>query len=114
MANDRSFTAYVKDKFYNDIYPAVEKYVEQNWKGLDLRLRNVHTVGGAAMSDMEIKFVWVGNLPGLKIEFDVVVDAEIEVAEGDCHYNDYYICNQWFAVRCAGDLACDLDDVFVN
>ncbi len=110
MTSGRSFTAYVKNKFNNDIYPAVEEYVEQNWKGLDLRLRNVHTVGGVAMSDMEIKFVWVGDLPGLKIEFDVVVDAEIEVTEGDYHYDDYDICNQWLTVRCAGDLACDLDD----
>ena len=48
--------------------------------------------------------------PGLKIEFDVVVDAEIEVSEGDYHYDDYDICNQWFTVCCAGDLTCDLDD----
>ncbi len=72
-------------------------------KAFDLRISNVHTIGGVAMSDMEIKFVSVGDLPNLKIEFDVVVDAEIEVTEGDYHYDDYDICNQWLTVRCAGD-----------
>ncbi|MDD2497774.1 MAG: hypothetical protein PHY90_06550 [Desulfitobacteriaceae bacterium] len=110
MAGDRSFTDYVKSRFLDDLYPAAEEYVEQNWESLDLYLRNVHEVGGVAMSDMVIKFVTVYDLPDLKIEFDVVVDAEIEVTEGDYHYDNYDICNQWLSIRCTGDLACNLDD----
>jgi len=52
MAGDRSFTDYVKSRFFNDLYSAAEEYVEQNWEGLDLDLRNIHRVGGVAMSDM--------------------------------------------------------------
>ena len=110
MPSDRSFTNYIKSRFFDDIYSAVDDFVEQGWEGFDLRISNVHNIGGVAMSDMEIKFVSVGDLPGLKIEFDVVVDAEIEVTEGDYHYDDYDICNQWLTVRCTGDLACNLDD----
>ncbi len=110
MASDRSFTSYIKTRFYDPIYSAVNDFVEQSWEGFDLRISNVHNVGVMAMSDMEIKFVSVGDLPGLKIEFDVVVDAEIEVTEGDYHYDNYDICSQWLTVRCAGDLACNLDD----
>jgi transcriptional regulator with XRE-family HTH domain len=110
MSRDRSFAGYVKSRFYDPIYSAVDDFVEQSWESFDLRISNVHNIGGVAMSDMEIKFVSVGDLPGLKIEFDVVVDAEIEVSEGDYHYDDYDICNQWLTVRCAGDLACSLDD----
>ncbi len=110
MANVCLFTAYVKDKLYNDLYPALEDFIKRNWQSLDLRINNVHNIGGVALSDMEIKFVSVGGLPGLKIEFDVILDAEIEVTEGDYHYDDYDICNQWFAVHCAGDLACNLND----
>ena len=60
------------------------------------------------MSDMTIKFVSVSDLPDLKIEFDVVVDAEIEVTEGDYHYDEYDICNQWLSIRCTGDLVLNL------
>ena len=50
------------------------------------------------------------RLPDLKIQFDVVVDAEIVITEGDYHYDDYDINNKWLAVKCIGDLACDLED----
>jgi hypothetical protein len=110
VVKNRSFTNYIKTRFYDPIYTAASDFVEQNWESFDLRISNVHNIGGVAMSDMEIKFVSVGDLPGLKIEFDVVVDAEIGVTEGDYHYDNYDICNQWLTVHCVGDLACDLDD----
>ena len=110
VAGDRSFTDYVKSRFFNDLYSAAEEYVEQNWEALDLDLRNIHQVGEVAMSDMTIKFVSVSDLPDLKIEFDVVVDAEIGVTEGDYHYDEYDICNQWLSIHCTGDLASNLDD----
>ena len=107
VAADRSFTDYIKDKFFNDIYKAVEDFVELNWGHLDLDISNVHSVGGVAMSNMEIQFVSVGDLPDLKIQFDVVVDAEIEVYY---HFDDYDINNKWLTVKCIGDLACNLED----
>jgi hypothetical protein len=30
MAGDRSFAAYIRDRFYNDCYSALEGYVEDN------------------------------------------------------------------------------------
>ena len=110
MAGDRSFADYVQEKLYNRIYKSVEEFVELNWERLDLDISNVHNVGEVAMSNMEIQFVSVGDLPDLKIQFDVVVDAEIEITEGDYHYDDYDINNKWLTVKCIGDLACDLED----
>lgn len=110
MAADRSFTDYVKDKFFNTIYKAVEDFVEHNWERLDLDISNVHSVGEVSMPNMEIQFVLVGDLSELNIEFDVVVDAEIEVSEGDYHYDDYDLCNQWFLLNCKGNLENSLDD----
>ncbi len=70
MANDRSFTAYVKDKFYNDIYPVIEEYVEQGWGCLDIRLRNVHTVGGIKDDERDATdwMEWQGNSLAPKIQ----------------------------------------------
>lgn len=110
MARDRSFTDYVREKLFNHIYKRVEEFVEINWEHLDLDISNVHSIGEVSMSNMEIQFVSMGDLPDLKIQFDVVVDAEIEVCEGDYHYDDYDINNKWLAVKCIGDLACDLED----
>lgn len=110
MAGDRSFADYVQEKLYNRIYKSVEEFVKLNWEHLDLDISNVHSVGGVAMTDMVIQFVSVGDLPDLKIQFDVVVDAEIEITEGDYHFDDYDINNKWLTVKCIGDLACDLED----
>ena len=94
MARDRSFADYVREKLYNRIYKSVEEFVELNWERLDLDISNVHSVGGVAMSNMEIQFVSVGDLPDLKIQFDVVVDAKIVITEGDYHFDDYDINNK--------------------
>ncbi len=110
MAGNRSFTDYVKSRFYNELYSALEGYVEENLDALDLDLRNVKKIGEVSLTDMEIKFVSVNDLPDMKIEFDVIVEAEIEVTEGDYHYDDFDQCYQWFTLRCTGDLACSLDD----
>jgi transcriptional regulator with XRE-family HTH domain len=109
VAGNRSFTDYVKSRFYNELYSALEGYVEENLDALDLDLRNVKKIGEVSLTDMEIKFVSVNDLPDMKIEFDVIVEAEIEVTEGDYHYDDFDQCYQWFSLRCTGDLACSLD-----
>jgi hypothetical protein len=110
MAGNRSFTDYVRSRFYNELYSAIEVYVEENVDSLDLSLRNVRNVGEVTLTDMEIKFISINDLPGMKIEFDVVVEGEIEVSEGDYHYDDFDQCYQWFSLRCTGDLAHNLDD----
>jgi len=110
LAVNRSFTCYVTDRFYNDFYTAVEAYIEENQDRLDLNIRNVRTVGGIALADMEVKFVSISDLPEMEIEFDVVVEGEIVVSEGDCHYDEFDQCYQWFILRCGGDLALSLDD----
>lgn len=114
MAANRSFTDYVSSRFYNEFYSAVEKYIEENPDNLDLDLKNVKQIGGISLSEVEVKFVSVKDLPELKIEFDVIVDAEIEVTEGDYHYDDYDLLNKWFLLRCSGDLECSLDDFAIR
>lgn len=110
MAGNRSFTDYVSSRFYNEFYSAIEEYIGENPDNLDLKLRKVRNIGNVSLADLEVKWVSVNDLPDMKIEFDVIAEAEIEVTEGNHHYDDYDQCNQWFLLRCTGDLACSLDD----
>lgn len=57
MAGNRSFTDCVKSRFHNEIYSAIENYVEENLDSLDLNLSKVWNVGQISLTDMEIKFV---------------------------------------------------------
>ncbi|ETA80560.1 ImmA/IrrE family metallo-endopeptidase [Youngiibacter fragilis] len=114
MPSKRSFTDYISSRFYNEFYTAIEKYIEENPNNLGLDLKNVKHIGEISLSEMEVKYVLVRDLPELKIEFDVIVDAEIEVTEGDYHYDDYDLFNKWFLLRCSGDLEHSLDDFAIR
>lgn len=47
------------------------------------------------------------DLPGSEIGFDIRVEAHIEVHEGDYNYDEAEWPQQWFVLRCTGDLEND-------
>ena len=110
MRINRSFTDYVADRFYNELFVSIQNYTECNYDALDLRLYRVQNIGGIELSDIEVKFLSVNDLQDMKIEFDVAVEAELEVRESDYHYDESETCRQWFMLKCSGDLECNLDD----
>ena len=110
MGVNRSFTDYVTDRFYNEIFMSIKNYSEENYDALDLRLYRVRNICGIELLDIEVKFVSVCDLPDMKIEIDVTVEAELEVREFDYHYDESETCRQWFMIKCSGDLECNLDD----
>jgi hypothetical protein len=114
LAGNRSFKDYVADRFGNELYAAIEGYSSENYNDLNLRLYKVRNIGGVELSDIEVKFVSVNDLPGMKIEFDVVVEAELEVRESDYHYDESENCRQWFMLKCTGDLDKKLDDFAIS
>lgn len=114
LAGNRSFKDYVADRFYNEVFAAIQSYTTDNYDDLDLKLYRVRNIGGIELSDIEVKFVSVNDLPGMKIEFDVVVETELEVRESDYHYDESENCRQWFMLTCSGDLACNLDDFTIS
>lgn len=114
MASNRSFKDYVADRFYNELFAATESYTAENYENLDLRLYRVRNIGSIELSDIEVKYVSVNDLPDTKIEFDVAVEAELEVRESDYHYDESEFCKQWFMLKCSGDLDCNLDDFTIS
>ena len=114
MAVNRSFKDYVADRFGNELYAAIESYASEKYDDLDLRLYKVRNIGGIELSDIEVKFVSVSDLPGMKIEFDIVVEAELEVRESNYHYDESENCSQWFMLKCSGDLDRNLDDFSIS
>lgn len=110
MAAGRSFAEYVKNKCYNGLFQAAEDYVGENWQSLDLHARHVHRIGEVEMHDAEIRRVYVRDLPGMRVGFDIGLELEVEVKEGDHHYDESDTCYPWVRVYCEGDLACGLDD----
>lgn len=110
MAAGRSFAEFVKDKCYNGLYQTAEDYVNENWESMDLYTRNVHRVGHAEMIDATIERVYVRDLPEMRVAFEVGMQLEIDVKEGDYHYDESDQCYPWIRIYCEGDLSCGLDD----
>ena len=110
MATGRSFAEFVKDKCYNGLYQTAEEYVNENWESMNLYTRNVHRVGYAEMIDATIERVYVRDLPGMRVAFEIGMQLEIDVKEGDYYYDESDQCYPWIRVYCEGDLACGLDD----
>lgn len=50
MAQQRSFTSYVADRFYNELFVAINDYAEINTDNLNLRLYQVKKIGGIQCS----------------------------------------------------------------
>ena len=114
MPQIRSFSDYITDAFYDDISSAIEGYVENHIDDLDLQLNKINTVGDIEISDIVVKFVDIGDLPGTEIEFDIVVEVEIYLREADYHYDESENCSQWFMLKCHGDLGCRLEDFAIS
>ncbi len=110
MSADRSFAKFVKDKCCDGLYTAAEKYAEENAGALELRTPHLHSAGEVEMTDAEIQRVYVSDLPGSMVAFDVFLELEIEVHEGDYHFNECDQCRPWICVSCEGDLSLGLDD----
>lgn len=110
MITGRSFAEYVKDKCYNGLYQAAEEYVDDNWKRLNLHTRNVHRIGTVEMEDASIQRVFVQDLPEMRLAFEVILELELSVKEGDYHYDECDQCYPWIRLSCEGDLSCGLDD----
>lgn len=110
MAAGRSFAEYVKNKCYSGLYKAAEEYVENEWESLNLHTNRVHRIGDVELIDANIQRVYVEDLPGMKVKFDVGIELELDVKEGDYHYDETDQCYPWIRITCEGDLECGLDD----
>lgn len=105
-----SFAEFVKDKCYNNLYQAAESYIAENWKDMDLYTKRVHKIGSVEMTGASIQRVYVQDLPEMKVAFEVGLELEIEVREGDYHYDETDVCYPWIRIYCEGDLSRELDD----
>lgn len=107
---DRSFKEYVANHFYDELFAATKEYIDANSDKLDLYSIVVSNIDAAELSDIDVKMVGVEDQPEMRILFDVVVEAEIEVSETTRHYDDSDLVTQWFVIRCSGDLDKKLAD----
>lgn len=107
---DHSFKDYVADHLYNELFTALSNFLEENRSNLHVTSQHVTTIDETSLSDIEIKGVYIDNQPGMKIAFDVLVEAQLEISEYDRHTDRDDEAYPWFKISCTGDLSHNLND----
>ena len=111
MSNKSTFVKYIKDRFYNDFFSAVNGYVKKYYRGLGINFKYAEDVN---LVDFDIIYIRVQSKPAMQIALEVIVSAEIE-------YPKYYMKNyestsieKWFSITCTGDISKELNDFYIT
>jgi regulator of replication initiation timing len=106
----------VAKTFDNQFWAAAETYLRENIETLDIELYKIRKAGEPEIADVKVEYVWVDDLPEMKIQFDVALSVMFEIPETHRHYDDSEEKTVWLMVRCSGDIGCNLEDfkVFIK
>ena len=114
MAELRSFRDIIANEFYNEIWDALSVLIGSNPDKLECRSYLVERPDEAALSGIEVKFVNITDSEGNGILFDVVVSAEIEVAETVRRNREIDGVEQWFRISCFAELDDGLKQFYIS
>ncbi|SHJ09431.1 ImmA/IrrE family metallo-endopeptidase [Propionispora hippei] len=104
MERLNSFRDVIEDRLFNEIFNALLIFVEDNPGKLEGNSHCVESPDEATLSDVEVKLVDITDSEGNEIFFDVVVSAEIEIAETVKRNRETDGIEQWFRISCSAEL----------
>lgn len=98
-----SFSSYVGDKLYNEMYACANKFLFDNKDKLDLG-GNLKKAGFIHLEDIYVRHTKVEDMPGQGIKFYVFLELDVETREASSRYDDYEEQNPWILLTCEGDI----------
>lgn len=114
MRVDNSFEKYVETTYYNEIFNRVKSYIYYNKDNMDLATSTVPDPSKATLEDFKVKSVLFSDAPGYQIQFDLVIEAEVNI-EGRGRYDwESDGAYPWLLVSCTGLLKNGLQNVQVG
>lgn len=113
MTQNRSFKDYIAKRFDNQFWGIAERYLTDEFDSSSLEFYRLHRPGQPEIDDVEVEHVWVDDLPGMDIRFDVALSLSLSFPEADHHYDNSEEKTVWIMVKCQGNLERHLDDFVV-
>jgi len=104
MGEWTSFEDLIKSEYYNEIYSALEAFVEDNPGRLEVDCYSVQSPEEAEMVDFTIIKTTIKEVGEYDLQFDVLVSTEITVAETIKRNRTTDEIEQWFMVSANGTL----------
>lgn len=115
MGLEHSFTNYVKEKFYNELFEALQDFITNHIDNLELRLNLVEEIDEAELSDIDIKQIYIADSPGTITSFDILLEAYIEVSDENKRLVDERETGyQWFILECSSDMENSFRDLLIQ
>ena len=100
MPELRTFRDYIEKRHFNGLWEFLSAYVAENPNRLERYSHKVQNPNEAELLDMNIRWIDVLDTPEDDILFDVVVDAEILIAETRRRDRETAEIDQWFRIAC--------------
>lgn len=100
MSVVRSFRDLLENQCYNELYEAINEFVQDNPGSLDCSTRYVQSPDEATLSDLHIRLASIVDSPEKYISFYAIVEAELEIAETIQRNRETDEATQWFKVKC--------------
>lgn len=104
-----SFSDYVQDKLYNELYECGQNFLDENADKLDLgySLRNS---GRVKLEEVRVQYTKVGGA-GNRSRFYVFLELDVETREASYRYDDYEKQTPWLLVAYEGGVSDELENV---
>lgn len=105
MARLASFSDVIYDRFYDELHNALSAHIEDNPASCGFRTRLVSDPQEVELQDYHIKFTDVTGTVSDELAFDVIVEAEAEIAE--THHGERISdsTEQWYRISCSCDIS---------
>lgn len=106
----RSFKEYVANRFEDELYSAVEKFILADRFNSEFTTKKINYPTSTEIDKIRILSVTVNDLPEMRIEFIVTLEAQVNLYVSGNHWDDFDECYPWIQIKCCGDLEQNLDD----
>ena len=110
MAKNRSFKEYVANRFENELYDKVKRYILANRTQSEFTTRKIEYPTSTEVDSIRVMGVEINDLPKGQIEFIVTVEAGLYIYQKGSRWDSEDECYPWLKIRCTADLDCNMDD----
>src|SRR5690606_28428161 len=114
MGKLHSFRDVIQELYYNEIFDELSEFIEENPSHLESKSYFVEEPDEASLEDFEVKWINIISSRDHSIYFDVIVSAEIQIAETVKRNRETDGLIQWFRISCRAVLEDGLQDFGVT
>lgn len=114
MGTINSFRDVIQDLFYNEIFEELSSHVEENPSEIDCISYDVECPDEASLDFFEVKRVNIKKAPDDRLDFDVIVSADLVIGETVKRNRETDGVEQWFRISCSAVLDDGISDFTVQ